>query len=200
MQMTIGLEGWIMQDGNYKDFAVGEEREFALEYGPKRLPPGSEKTCHIAKPVNPSIEHIEEHLYDMTGQFSFIYKEFNVVDFGMVKAYARGNWRTRDSRDELPSTLIGEYITGHFYLAVDPFFWKESRRHYDHFPNITEKWRIDEILFDVTPVQLVGRTWTPVQEERIFKSLDKTNMWKDTPPGMNIPLGTSYLLNCTLRT
>ncbi len=188
-----------MQDGNYKDFHVGEEREFALEFGPKRLPPGYEETYKTVKPLNPSIQHIEEHLYDMVGKFSFIYKEFNVVDFGMFKAYSRGKWKA-GKQEQLPTTLLGEYITGHFYLCVDPFFYKEARRHDDTFPKIAETWRIDEILFDVTPVQLVGKTWTPVQEERIFKSLDKTNMWKDTPPGMNIPLGTSYLLNCTLRT
>ena len=32
----IGLANWVLQDGNYTDFATGERRQFALEFGYSR--------------------------------------------------------------------------------------------------------------------------------------------------------------------
>lgn len=29
----IGLAAWVLRDGNYTDFAVGQVRQFALEFG-----------------------------------------------------------------------------------------------------------------------------------------------------------------------
>ena len=31
-KINVGLSSWIIQDGNYEDFAVGQEQRFALEF------------------------------------------------------------------------------------------------------------------------------------------------------------------------
>ena len=37
--LNVGLDAWIIQDGNYADFRVGEEQDFALEFYPILLNP-----------------------------------------------------------------------------------------------------------------------------------------------------------------
>lgn len=32
LELTIGLPGWTLQDGNYDDFVVGTNRRFAIEF------------------------------------------------------------------------------------------------------------------------------------------------------------------------
>src|SRR5262245_41453887 len=40
-QISVGLSSWIIQDGNYDNFQVGQERSFALEFYPHSIKPSN---------------------------------------------------------------------------------------------------------------------------------------------------------------
>lgn len=62
-EYVVGLEGWVLQDGTYTDFAVGQRRQFALEFGyrrSRRLQPCDE--------VSPSLRHTGDRArYEIDG-------------------------------------------------------------------------------------------------------------------------------------
>lgn len=47
----IGLDSWIIQDGNYGDFHRGQEATFAVEFHPERVA--------LSRVHKPSVERIE---------------------------------------------------------------------------------------------------------------------------------------------
>ena len=50
-EVSIGLSAWIIQDGNYGDFRVGQQARFALEFHPQAMEPAQ----HTA----PFLHHLE---------------------------------------------------------------------------------------------------------------------------------------------
>jgi hypothetical protein len=74
VNVQIGLSGWIIADGNYADFCVGETRSFALEYynqEPLRpLPKSRDRRGMIL---------IREALYAVSGRLAFEGPEWAVM-------------------------------------------------------------------------------------------------------------------------
>src|SRR5256885_14133137 len=74
-EWEIGLSSWIIQDGNYPDFTVGQHAEFALEfysqtYRKSDLQAKSAKGLGAAK-------------YDIIGELIYLTSEVWVLDFGI---------------------------------------------------------------------------------------------------------------------
>src|SRR5437870_1903422 len=44
---NIGLASWIIQDGNYPDFSLGDQRRFALEFSATSLSPSLSKKEYV---------------------------------------------------------------------------------------------------------------------------------------------------------
>jgi hypothetical protein len=82
-KLSIGIDSWIIQDGNYGDFVIGETRKFALEFGGKKL------VSSLAKVV-------------------FVHPKVWVIDFGML-AY----WQSvPPAHAEVGSWVEGEILIG----------------------------------------------------------------------------------------
>ena len=71
----VGLSSWIIQDGNYGDFAVGDEAEFAEFYPHSmRLSRRRERAC----------EPLSGNRYRIRGQVVYTDRSAYVVDFGIM--------------------------------------------------------------------------------------------------------------------
>ena len=74
---SIGLAAWIIQDGDYGDFNVGERAEFALEFyaaGGVELVPDSD--VHAT--------HLHDDRYDAIGRIVHVDERCWVLDFGLL--------------------------------------------------------------------------------------------------------------------
>jgi hypothetical protein len=77
LNLEISLSRWIIEDGNYDDFCVGERRKFALE-------------CWASTPLAKSAENVMAlrvqggHSYDVTGKLVFTSDGVWVIDCGVL--------------------------------------------------------------------------------------------------------------------
>lgn len=191
----IRLDGWVLQDGNYTDFAVGETRQFALEFGyvrHERLQPttGPELSCEA---VN------DDALYRVRADLVRAAKEpmedCFILDFGLL---AYKEWMVLD---DLEPPKAGSRLGGQIYLNVDYFAYMDelSKRH--GMPALIYTWRIDEIRLETSPTikvehghpLYVGPDEGPIKvrdpDRRRWRNLDATDAWADED---------SYTLRCTL--
>src|SRR5438105_9801003 len=80
IMIRIGVDALIIQDGNYGDFAVGQEAKFALEfYPPHGLRPAGEGPR--------TAEHLAASRYRIHGQVVFADPHVWVIDAGRFVAY-----------------------------------------------------------------------------------------------------------------
>lgn len=101
LELTIGLPGWTLQDGNYDDFVVGTNRRFAIEFY-------SEKELNVQQSAS-TLERIEDSEYRGTGIIRFTSPKCWIVDFGGISAYRV---------DEPPQSFAcGNTVGGQVYLA-----------------------------------------------------------------------------------
>jgi hypothetical protein len=141
--LQVGLNSWIIADGNYTDFRVGEVRSFALEYydeyGLGRLPGGGDgRSC---KPLGGC-------RYAVTGRTIHLSSGWAVIDVG-VPAY-----RELYSLPPPPTRFQGV-----IWLGVDPFFYFESRAKESGAPPLIFDWRIHRIQVETAPRILQDDLW-----------------------------------------
>lgn len=136
MILDVGLSGWIVQDGNYDDFAVGEERTFALEFAPVTVGPG--------RGALPNLRHVHESVYDFDGTVVFLHGAV-VLDVGVL-VFHGPHGRSFDERFG-----AGASVSGRLWLGVDPFFWFEELSLLPDAPNLFSRWRIEGIERDTSP-------------------------------------------------
>jgi len=105
--INVGLSSWIIQDGNYGDFTVGQHAKFALEFGALgELRPATEGPL--------SAEHLGASRYRVRARVVFLAEGVWVIDAGAFMTF-----------QERPheSTQLGAFVEGDVYLGIDPFFW-----------------------------------------------------------------------------
>lgn len=185
MKLDISLGGWIIQDGNYKDFEAGKEYRFALEFWPKeaaRAEPGGK----------PRFAQAGECLYEVYGQILFNDPIFWVVDFGLPAFQDT-------SGERLPSWITqGGWVRGKFHLGVDPFMYMDTHSKRRGVPDLFRRWRIEKILLDTTPMILdrtekSGRQIYRFDETRASSmEVAKTDAWHHRDGHSN------YVLQCEL--
>src|SRR5262245_40904238 len=74
----VELSSWIIQDGNYPDFAVGQTAEFALEFW---LPPGR---VAQASGGEVSASNIGGCLYDTVAEVVLQTAQITILDIGIL--------------------------------------------------------------------------------------------------------------------
>lgn len=192
----IGLDGWILQDGNYTDFVTGEHRQFAVEFGyrhDRRLRPVSEPPGHRV------VHSGRSCAYEVTGQLirssAGPHADGFVLDLGVLAAYS--TWMVLD---DLEPPTAGEWLTGEVHLGVDPFMYMDEVGQRAGMPALIHTWTIDEIQLDLTPSMRVAfghpRYIGPDEGPRhvrdtnreSWRTVDKTR-WEDDG---------SYRIRCTL--
>jgi hypothetical protein len=77
LNLKISLSRWIIEDGNYGDFCVGEKRKFALEFwAPTQLTRSAENVIFLQEQSG--------HSYDVTGRLVFASVGICVIDCGVL--------------------------------------------------------------------------------------------------------------------
>lgn len=132
--LNVDVDAWIIQDGNYGDFSVGQEAQFALEFYPHALT--------ASRRTSKSATHLKGSRYRICGQVVYRAKGVWVIDTGFL-AY----------QEAKPPSYATErsWVEGEVYIGIDPFFYLESLNKLPGMPNLTYKFRIEEIFLETTP-------------------------------------------------
>ncbi len=190
----IGLENWVLQDGNYTDFAVGQHRQFALELGYAR-----------SAPLQASESSERTVTYTGRGSWYAVRGELLrdspdprgpgfVLDFGL-RAYDK--WIVLD---DLQPPSAGTWLEGEITLAVDHFEYMDRLAVHPGIPPLIYTWEILGIERDISPrIQLEhgdplysgpdeGTRFVNDPERELYEPLERTEVWDDG----------SYRLRCSL--
>lgn len=175
-QWIIGLSAWIIQDGNYGDFSVGQRAEFALEfYARDQL----RRAADAARRAS----FIEDALYEVSATVTAVQKHAWVLDFG-VQAYS----------EEAPpgDVRVGDRVTGVVYLGVDPFPYFERLAGSPGMPALVYTWDILSIGRLVRAGADGERTMEAEGPYR-YEAVDNTDAWHDDHGGV-----AEYRFTCAL--
>ena len=157
--LRIGINSWIIQDGNYGDFSVGDESTFALEfYG--------ESFSH-SEQRNVELELIKNSIYRICGRVLYSRPNVWVIDVG-IKAFC----------DCAPPAFlsVGDWVEGDIFLGIDPFSYREYLYKDEGIPDLAYSWTIKRIERNDTP-------WleeSNAQGGKILARDDRQERWLDT--------------------
>jgi hypothetical protein len=133
---SVGVSAWIIQDGNYPDFAVGDKCEFALEFHPQQdLQPVMARGAIT--------EHITGSRYLIRGQIVFVEPNVWVIDAGPIIAY--------QETKPPPFAVAGMWVEGEVYIGIDPFFYFEGLYRLEGMPVLSYIWLVRQIMLETTP-------------------------------------------------
>lgn len=179
----VGLSAWIVQDGNYGDFAVGDSHRFALEFGPEHLvETGSSMDDNL-------LQHRSGALHDVHGTILRVTSSDWVIDFGVPTFQ-----ETKPPR----WARAGKRVRGSVYVGIDPFFYFERLKDEPGMPDLFRRWSIRRILLETTPwtdsIDEAGRMLrTRSDVPPTFTEVRKTDAWKDDGGHAH------YVLECELQ-
>lgn len=178
----VGLDSWIVRDGNYPDFVTGHRTEFAMEFasrGGLRLLDGAHEV---------SVRWIEGSQYEVTAQIVHDKPNAHVLDFGILAYHFIG------VEDPTHQPRIGAGVTGEINLSVDPFFYFDQLAFEEGFPALIYTWKVHEILQKVGEESPhIGADHVHADKSRDFVRIEKTDVWADVSA---LP---SYLLRCRME-
>lgn len=169
MNIHVGLSAWIIMDGNYDDFGVGQEVDFALEF----CPLGG---LRPSRPGEKAAEHLGASRYRIRAEVVFLRPGVWVIDAGAFTAF---------HESEPPKeAAAGGWVEGELYLGIDPFFYFEYLHREDGIPPLTYTWRVNNILRETTPwIDLndaSGRPYRARDESReSFIPTQRTAAWQE---------------------
>lgn len=127
-EWVIGLDPWVMQDGNYGDFSAGETTEFALEFwGGRTLAPTDRRQIEC--------EHLHGHRYRIVAPVVWTDGDLWMIDIG-VRAYVL---HPADEPED------GGWVAGEIDLSIDCFHYFEQWGEHGTLPPAIYTWRITNI-------------------------------------------------------
>lgn len=146
---TLGLEAWIIQDGNYGDFRRGDEVELAVEFAATDLVRAGDVDAGV-------VFELGEGEYEAAAAVVFADPELWVVDIGIC-AYSDAQPGFRPA--------VGDRVRGRFALEVDPFTYVDRHARSPAVPPLVYTWRLERIRRRAAAGQ-----WTET---------DTTDAWND---------------------
>lgn len=166
----VGLDAWVVQDGNYPDFSTSQRTEFALEFASRGglTPSGG--------PHEAGVRWIGGSQYEVTAQIVHDEPNAQVLDFGILAYHFIG------IEDPMHRPRTGAWVTGKINLSVDPFFYFDQLARQPGFPALIYTWTVEEILQVVTPA-------SPGPGADLVR-IEETDVWAD------VSTSPSYLLRC----
>jgi hypothetical protein len=165
---SIGLNAWIIQDGNYPDFEVGQIAEFALEF---YLPDGVAGTPSSAKV---SASNLDGCLYDTVAEVRVQTADTTILDIGIL-VYSQ-------FRSELVAYPQGTRLTVRLSLGVDPFHCFEFINKLTGVLPLVYSWKILSIMRQTAPFieTAPGSRHLIRDPQRLgYKEILKTDAWSD---------------------
>jgi hypothetical protein len=180
-RLSTGIDSWIIQDGNYGDFAIGETRKFALEFGGKQLIPALTNEL--------SAQLVRSCVYRVCAKVVYVHPEVWVIDFGLL-AY----WHSK------PPThaKVGSWVEGEILIGIDPFFYMDDLHKLPDIPKLIYNWKVDGILRNDAPwlVESVdergSKTLRRDTNHEIWSKVERTEAWEDDGGSAD------YVLQCVL--
>jgi hypothetical protein len=180
-KLSIGIDSWIIQDGNYGDFVIGETRKFALEFGGKKL------VSSLASDT--SAQLVRNCIYRVRAKVVFVHPKVWVIDFGML-AY----WQSVPPAH----AEVGSWVEGEILIGIDPFSYKDDLHKLPDIPRLICSWKLDGILRNDAPwlVESVDergcKTLKRDVSSEIWSNVERTDALEDDTGS------ASYILQCQL--
>lgn len=176
--INAGIDAWVIEDGNYSDFEVGQEIQFALAFYPLSLKPSDSSSRSVA--------HMGGNRYKICAQVVFKRENLWVIDMGFL-AYTGSH--------QFASIKEHDWIEGDGYIGVDEFDYREARHKDPSIPDITYSFKIEQIFLDTTPWvarrDQSGRTvMCRSEQQQSFREVAETDAWNDDDGN------ASYVLKC----
>lgn len=180
LNLEISLSRWIIEDGNYEDFCVGEQRRFALEcWAPTSLTESTESVIALREQSG--------HSYDVVGKLVFASDGIWVIDCGVLAYSGR--------KGEIEGGCkVGDFVRGSLRFGVDPFFYFEQHCNIPGIPPLIYEWQVNSIEQDTTPYILSddARMYIRDESQRSHQSVRGTAKNLIRPDG-----GPEFILYCS---
>jgi len=177
--LNIGVDSWIIQDGNYADFFVGQQASFALEFYPQSLKPSHSQSV--------AFSNVRGSRYRIHAQVVFCQVGVWVLNMGFL-AY---------QQSEPPDYVSqGSWVEGEIYLGIDPFMYFEDLKNLSGIPALAYSFSVEKIFLETTPwlkkVEESGGEirWRDEQNES-YRKIEKMDAWNDDHGH------ASYVLECS---
>lgn len=179
--LNVGVDAWIIQDGNYGDFSVGQKVKFALEFYPHSLSRSQRKSK--------AATHLRASLYRVCGQVVYRANEVWVLDMGFL-AY-------QEAKPPKPATK-GSWFEGEIYVGIDPFFYFEELNKLHGMPDLTYSFRIEQIFLETTPwitsQDESGRTvMNRDDRQESYREVSETDAWNHDNGNAHYVLRCGYI-------
>ena len=177
---NINLSAWVIQDGNYSDFEVGQETSFALELFPRKL--------EVSKNTKTSATALEAGWYSVCAETAFARPL--VLDFGLLAGAG-----VLYPNDPLCHES-GQMLEGEIALFLDStHFVEELVTETSGMPSLTYTWMIEgiSILAGAPYVRSIvnsQRCWVRDLSKATYKKIERTNAMYDDRGH------AEYLLHC----
>ena len=203
-ELVIGLEHWVLQDGNYTDFAVGDRRQFAVELGYERTHRLEAVDARPRPQVAPSGSTF---CYDAVAQVKVSRPHPDlgpgvfVLDCGDLWVY--GETLLLDDLRSLPE---GTWVGGRISLFVDHFAYMDELASLPAVPPLIRTWEvlgIEELRTQMIQVppghplfsgpECEGPAWVSDPSREHWEPVERTTTW---PPEGQTAAG--YRLRCRL--
>ncbi len=160
---NIGLNAWIVQDGNHPDFGVNETATFAVEFYQR---PG---TALEASNSDVLATHLRDATYQVVGKKIEETSKITVLDIGIL-VYSQ-------FESQFAIAGCGTCFQTELNLGVDPYDFS------GHVPAIVYSWHITSILRQTAPfIETVrgGRKLMTRDASRLgYEEIRKTDAWND---------------------
>ena len=177
--LNISVDSWIIQDGNYDDFTVGQNAQFALEFFSHSLTPSN---C-----AAPAMKHLGGIRYQICSSVEFCESDVWVLNMGVL-CYRQ------DGPPEFVTT--GAWVEGELSLGIDPFYYFEDLRKRSAMPALIYSFRVDKILLETTPWltksgEFGGEIMQRDERRESYREVPRTNAWNDDNGNAH------YILSCS---
>jgi hypothetical protein len=160
--LQANLSSWIIQDGNYGDFDIGDIIRCALEFWWNDLHPSSQ---HEFRAV-----HLIDDVYQVCGKIIYSNSHVFVIDIG-IKAYCECS--PPDFATE------GVWFEGKVSFGIDPFFYKEYLSREEGIPDIFYEWNVRRIELNNTPWIENRSLRTRDETRKNWSDVKATDAWND---------------------
>jgi hypothetical protein len=164
--LTIGVDAWIIQDGNYPDFARDDRAAFAVEfYASAALNQAEPKST-----LRPSLVNTEPAHCEALGRVVHVADDWWAIDVGAVLF-----------REEKPpiNVRLGNWMSGEIYVGVDPYFYFERLAYQPDAPGLIYDWRVEKIEIQTAPFIKRGRMIIRDTAQLGWKEIAQTDAWAD---------------------
>ena len=184
---NIALNAWIIQDGNYPDFFLGQIAEFAVKfYQPRETPFAPSSLPISAVPVSGLA-------YRVVGRTVLHSDRITVLDIGIL-VYC-------DFSPDTEHFAAVPVFETELQLSVDPFLYFEALSKLPDIPALIYTWRIAGILQETGPFVEIESGLSTGQKMRVrdatqrgYKEISRTDAWNDEKGGC-----AEYIFRCELQ-